>query len=54
MTNDSEMICYCFHYTAGDIRRDVEDICQATVPWLIVQAKQTGECHCAEKHPKGT
>ncbi len=44
MTNDAEMICYCFNYTAGDIRRDVEEHGESTILQHIVEAKQTGAC----------
>ena len=54
MTKNDEMICYCFQYTAGDIRRDVAEHGEPTILQQILDAKQTGGCQCAEKHPKGT
>lgn len=54
MRNDSDMICYCFRYTAGDIHRDAAEHGEATILQHILNAKRAGECQCAEKHPKGT
>ena len=54
MMTDEEMICYCFHYTIGDIRRDAVDHGESIILQKIVAAKQTGECDCVNKHPKGT
>ena len=54
MTKTDEMICYCFQYNAGDIRRDVAKHGESTILQQILDAKRTGECQCAKKHPKGT
>ena len=54
MKNDLEMICYCFNYTAADIRRDVVEHGESTILQQVLSAKQTGQCECAAKHPNGT
>ncbi|GAK56651.1 hypothetical protein U27_03614 [Candidatus Vecturithrix granuli] len=54
MVNNDEMICYCFHYTAGDIRRDAIEHGESTILQRILNAKRSGGCQCVEKHPKGT
>ena len=52
--SDEEMICYCFHYTAGDIRRDVTKPGESTIVQHILHATQTGTCDCVNTHPNGT
>ncbi|GAK54462.1 hypothetical protein U14_05747 [Candidatus Moduliflexus flocculans] len=54
MTRDDDMICYCFQYTSGDIRRDAAEHGKSTILQQILDAKRAGGCQCAEKHPKGT
>jgi len=49
------MICYCFEYTAGDIRRDVLDNGGTSrIMHEIIEARRMGTCQCHIKHPEGT
>ena len=54
MMKNEEMICYCFHYTVGDIRCDIAEHGESTILQKILDAKQTGGCDCATNHPRGT
>ena len=54
MMNTGEVVCYCFNYTADDIRCDVAEHGESTILQYILHAKRTGECECAAKHPKDT
>jgi hypothetical protein len=54
MMKHDEMICYCFQYTAGDIRPDVAEHGESTILQQILNAKRTGKCECATKHPNDT
>jgi len=49
----SETVCYCFGYTADDIRRDYETHGHSTILDRIKAEKQLGNCRCAAKNPKG-
>ncbi|SIN91532.1 hypothetical protein SAMN02745161_1164 [Halodesulfovibrio marinisediminis DSM 17456] len=49
----SELICYCFSYTAEDIEQDVLDNGRSTIFEIIMNEKKVGGCQCAEKNPKG-
>jgi hypothetical protein len=48
------MICYCFGFTADDIREDVTANGRSTIMERIADAKRFGQCRCQEKNPKGT
>ncbi len=48
-----EPVCYCFHYTAEDIRRDYELNGHSTILERIKAEKKSGNCACAAKNPKG-
>lgn len=48
-----KQICYCFNYTAGDIRQDVLTHGRSTIMERILVAKAAGACQCAAKNPKG-
>lgn len=49
----SELICFCFGYTAEDIQQDVLDNGRSTICERIMNEKKIGGCKCAEKNPKG-
>lgn len=49
----SKLICYCFGYTAEDIKQDVIQNGQSTIYGKIVSEKKSGGCRCAEKNPRG-
>jgi hypothetical protein len=47
-------ICYCFHFTKGDILADLQlHGGRSTIVEQIVKARQSGECRCSETHPEG-
>jgi hypothetical protein len=49
----SEWVCYCFHYTAGDIQADVwANQGRSLILERIVAAKRAGGCRCADTHPE--
>ncbi|NHZ47968.1 BFD-like (2Fe-2S) protein [Desulfovibrio sp. XJ01] len=48
---NAELICYCFGYTAADIKADVILNGRSTILERIVQEKQGGICRCAETNP---
>ena len=48
-----ELICYCFEYTADDIRRDYAVHGYSTLLEKIKAEKKGGNCQCAAKNPKG-
>ncbi len=50
----SEIICYCFHYTRGDIQQDVHRNGRSLILEKIIEAKRLGTCQCAVKNPRGT
>jgi hypothetical protein len=49
----SELVCYCFEYTAEDIRRDYQTHGHSTILDRIKAEKQLGNCQCGAKNPKG-
>ncbi|MBA3013502.1 MAG: BFD-like (2Fe-2S) protein [Desulfobulbaceae bacterium] len=48
-----ELICYCFQYTATDIREDVLIHGRSTIIERIAAEKRGGSCQCVAKNPKG-
>jgi hypothetical protein len=49
----SNLICYCFGYTAQDILRDIEKNGRSLIMERIMEEKRLGGCDCATKNPKG-
>ena len=49
----SEMICYCFAFSAEDIERDVLKNGRSTITEKIITEKKFGGCNCRTKNPKG-
>ena len=49
----SEMICYCFSFTAEDIEQDYWRNGRSTIMEKIQTEKKFGNCECAVKNPKG-
>ena len=47
------LICYCFGYTAEDIRQDLTVNGRSLLMEKIEAAKKFGSCQCALKNPKG-
>ena len=46
-------ICYCFGYSAKDIRKDFSKNGRSTIMERIQNEKKAGSCDCAAKNPKG-
>ncbi len=49
----SDLICYCFEYTAEDIRQDFLKHGRSTIMEKIAMEKKMGTCACATKNPSG-
>jgi len=47
------VICYCFEYTAEDIKKDYHKNGKSLIMEKIITEKKSGGCTCAEKNPKG-
>ena len=48
-----DLVCYCYEYTAEDIRQDYQTNVYSTILEKIKTEKQFGNCQCATKNPKG-
>lgn len=51
--NLSELICYCFNYSAEDIKQDYLKNNHSAIMAKIQWEKKLGNCQCAKKNPKG-
>ncbi len=49
----SEMVCYCFGFTAEDIEQDYLKNGRSTIMEKIRTEKKFGNCQCTLKNPKG-
>jgi hypothetical protein len=51
---DQDLVCYCFGYTAGQIREDARNNQgRSLILARILAARNEGGCRCAERKPKG-
>ena len=41
-----DLICYCFNYTADDIKNDFHENGQSTIMTRIMNEKKNGKCNC--------
>lgn len=48
-----KLICYCFSYTADDIKNDIIENGHSTIMIRITNAKKNGKCNCESTNPKG-
>jgi hypothetical protein len=48
-----DLTCYCFGYTAADIRQDVTEHGYSRILEKIRAAKKQGNCQCVTKNPTG-
>lgn len=48
-----ELICYCFEYTADDIKNDYNKNGKSLILERITEEKKQNGCDCANKNPKG-
>ncbi|NOY69413.1 MAG: hypothetical protein GXP53_07980 [Deltaproteobacteria bacterium] len=53
MKKDNDLVCYCFGYSAEDIRADFIKKGKSLIMEKIINEKQLGRCDCANKNPKG-
>jgi hypothetical protein len=51
--SNKETICYCFGYSAEDIRKDFSGNGRSTIMERITAEKKAGACDCASRNPKG-
>jgi hypothetical protein len=49
----NDPVCYCFGYTAEDIRKDLEENGRSTIMEKIMAEKKLGRCNCANTNPAG-
>jgi hypothetical protein len=49
----SDLICYCFNYSAEDIEQDYLKNGHSSIMGKIQLEKKFGDCQCEEKNPKG-
>ncbi|OQX63166.1 MAG: BFD-like (2Fe-2S) protein [Desulfococcus sp. 4484_241] len=47
------LVCFCFGYTAEDIKEDFHKNKKSLIMEKILKEKKAGGCRCAEKNPKG-
>ncbi len=50
---ENDLICFCFNYTAEDIRQDYQKNGRSVILKKIQEEKKFGNCQCAVKNPKG-
>lgn len=54
MLADQNLVCYCFGYTAGQIREDARNNPgRSLILARILAEKKKGRCRCADTNPKG-
>lgn len=50
----NDLVCYCFEYSADDIREDVKaNNGRSTILEQIAAEKKAGGSQCATRHPEG-
>ena len=54
MDLDDTLVCYCFQYTVGNIRAEIERTGLSTVIDQITAGVQAGHCACDIRNPQGT
>jgi len=52
-SSEKKLICYCFGYSALDIKDDFINNGRSLVMDRIMAAKKDGRCNCAKTNPKG-
>jgi hypothetical protein len=48
-----DLVCYCFGYSAEDIRKDYLENGKSSISERIKAEKRFGNCQCATKNPTG-
>ena len=49
----AKVICFCFEFTAEEIRQDYLKHGESRILEKIRMEKRLGNCQCAAKHPRG-
>lgn len=49
----NDLVCYCFKYSAEDIRQDYIKNGRSLIVERILAEKKFGDCQCTVKNPKG-
>lgn len=52
-TSDDRKICYCFNYTANDLKNEIQTTGNSTIPEQIKEHCRKGEDRCSETNPQG-
>jgi len=50
---NKQLVCYCFGYSADDIKEDFLKHGRSQIMERIADEKKGGGCNCGEKNPKG-
>ena len=48
-----DLVCYCFGYTAEEIKKDFRENGRSTIMERIAAEKKDGKCNCETTNPKG-
>ena len=51
--DDRQLLCFCFGYSAHDIRADIAANGRSLIMEKIMAAKRASGCNCATTNPKG-
>ena len=47
------LVCYCFGYSAEDIKKDCIENGHSSIMARIMSEKKNGKCNCESTNPKG-
>ncbi len=50
---DKRPICYCFGFSEGDARKEIERTGQSTIPATVSGLIKAGMCACEVRNPAG-
>lgn len=51
--SDDVLVCYCFHYTLGEIRKEAAQLASNAIVDAINAGIQSGQCACDWRNPQG-
>jgi hypothetical protein len=51
---DARPICYCFGFSEGDARKEIERTGQSTIPATVSGLIKAGMCACEVRNPAGS
>jgi hypothetical protein len=52
-TEDPVPLCYCFEFTRAQVRREVAETGDSTIPGRVDAEVRAGRCACEQKNPSG-